>query len=108
MALTANIRDRRCRHQGNSSFPVPESHAGSSSNRGEARRGPSALDEISATDFRIRPPDRTVRAGLNSRVEPVSTMVPFTLNAVSSLAQVSVTKGKRTGSDVFNLEEEPR
>ncbi|MDE0344708.1 MAG: hypothetical protein OXI66_02855, partial [Boseongicola sp.] len=64
-----------------------------------ARRGPSALDEISATDIMIRPSDRTMRAGLNSRVEPVSTMVPFTLNAISSFAQLCTTKGKWTGSD---------
>ena len=67
-----SLRDRRRRFQGYS-FLALESEVGPPSNFRNARRGSPAIDEIPATDFRVRPSDRTIRAGLNSRIEPVST-----------------------------------
>lgn len=114
MTLTANIVDRRCRVQGNS-LPALESEVDPPSNFRKARRGSPASGKDSAADFGTRLSDRTVRAGLNSRVEPVSTLAPFTLNAVSILARGSAQpkancpdrtsqhRGRSTMSDSYNM-----
>ena len=88
MTMNVSIRDRGWRIQGDLS-PALESEVGPSSNFGKARSGLPASDEVPAMGFTVRPSDRTIPTGLNSRVEPVSTMAPFTLNAVSSLARGS-------------------
>lgn len=72
MTLNANIRDRRCRFQGKL-FSVLESKVGSQSNHEKARCDSLAPGEMPATDFWTCTSPRTIHAGLNSSIEPVST-----------------------------------
>lgn len=62
MTLNANIRERRCRFQGDL-FPAPETEVGPHSRFSKARRGSPASDDIPATDFRMRQLDRSILRG---------------------------------------------